>query len=964
MKYRDDFPEKQDAEKKSSRYTEDQPCRKSGGLPDNATVEQILSGYFSKRKQAGGESGTRSTEELAESLENAILADEARCTTQPRRVLKDVLTALDFLERRASSVLTRLEDNNASNLEWALAYAELGWRVLPCHTIENGKCTCGKSKCETPGKHPRIKKWSKASSSNPETIRKWFKRWPDANIAIHWKQSGLIALDVDPRNGGLISLRQLVADFELEPTAVQVSGSGCGVHVVYKVPKGARFPRKPKKYPGIDFQYNGISIVPPSVHISGGEYYWKRDPFDGRIKNAADWLLGLRDKLLSEDGKAKRVYSTKPESAIDAINQLALQNIPAWAPDAFPEGHWEGDSDTWKIRADELDRESTNAISIHPTGIKDFGLPDGKDGLRPHWLIRRHFRAVDGVIDLDDPIEMPWSKEDWLDLTTHPQGCGDEEACLWLAERLGVDWEALKSKYGLAAKFEKYDDAVTFEEVLGELDRHDLTYDEAIEIAAGLETPGESEMLTVTTQIREIAKKQHLEATKASIKKDIKAATERTKAEKTELAAKGLDAEHAVININGKIRILYERTKGFIDAEDNKLTLTFDLMDENDFLLLHGRLDYAMEWLYSRNRREYLNGIIFAPGKKKTPGFYNLWKGFAIEPNKTGSCKRFIDHLRRNVCQSNDAYLYYVLGWMAHIIQKPQEKPGVALVLRGLKGVGKSIIGVVLGVLLGRHYTMIDKREQLTGRFNAYMENALLVMAEEVFWSGDPAAESVLKSNITSETTRIERKGIDSFHIRNYTRFIICSNADWVVPATPDERRFAVFDVGDGNKQDTEFFGEMLAELKDGGYGRLLHMLQTMDLSDFDVRDVPQTEGLAQQKLASQTIFEKFIRQELQSGELWSDRDDTPEIAKDGLFESYMEFERRFKCSPIVLEQFSKKLLGMFPVISKTRPRRNGVRVYAFAFPTLSLMREAFDKRLGHTTTWDKPNYRQSRLKY
>jgi len=54
----------------------------------------------------------------------------------------------------------------------------------------------------------------------------------------------------------------------------------------------------------------------------------------------------------------------------------------------------------------------------------------------------------------------------------------------------------------------------------------------------------------------------------------------------------------------------------------------------------------AKYWLHHEQRRQY-EGIVFKP-KKEMPGYYNLWKGFTVEP-KPGDWSLFKEHLQQNV---------------------------------------------------------------------------------------------------------------------------------------------------------------------------------------------------------------------------------------------------------------------------------------------------------------------------
>jgi hypothetical protein len=139
----------------------------------------------------------------------------------------------------------------------------------------------------------------------------------------------------------------------------------------------------------------------------------------------------------------------------------------------------------------------------------------------------------------------------------------------------------------------------------------------------------------------------------------------------------------------------------------------------------------------------------------------------------------------------------------------------------------------------------------VTGKFNARLEACLFLHIQEGVWAGNRDGESVLKYLITSEQVEIERKGMDSYGLPSFLRLFMSANADWVVPASPDERRFAVFEASDAKKGDGSYFRALRQEMNSGGPAALLHMLQTYDLRDFEVRRPPASVGLRKQKLES-----------------------------------------------------------------------------------------------------------------
>jgi hypothetical protein len=63
-------------------------------------------------------------------------------------------------------------------------------------------CTAGAA-CAHLGKHPRVADWRRSAAHKPSTVRRWWAAWPDAHVGVlTGRRSGLVVLDIDPRNGG------------------------------------------------------------------------------------------------------------------------------------------------------------------------------------------------------------------------------------------------------------------------------------------------------------------------------------------------------------------------------------------------------------------------------------------------------------------------------------------------------------------------------------------------------------------------------------------------------------------------------------------------------------------------------------------------------------------------------------------------------------------------------------------
>ncbi len=165
-----------------------------------------------------------------------------------------------------------------TTLEYALQYARQGWAVFPLHAVIEGRCTCGKLDCKSPGKHPITPKGFKDATKDPETIRYWWSHEPFHNIGIATGSvSGLIVVDVDlgPEKEGEASMQALEDEVGPLPRNVVVLTGGGGYHIYLRMPDQPVRNSAGTLGKNLDVRANGGYVVaPPSSHISGFNYEW------------------------------------------------------------------------------------------------------------------------------------------------------------------------------------------------------------------------------------------------------------------------------------------------------------------------------------------------------------------------------------------------------------------------------------------------------------------------------------------------------------------------------------------------------------------------------------------------------------------------------------------------------------------------------------------------------------------
>lgn len=230
----------------------------------------------------------------------------------------------------------------------ALHYAALGWHVFPCWPVVEGQCACGNPVCKSPGKHPishLAPRGQNDATVDSQIIQNWWTQVPAANIAVYLGQSGLCAVDIDPRNGGDFTIDDLEGRHgQIETDVVQLTGGG-GEHRIFQRPEG-NLPGTLGK--GVDLKLNGYIIVEPSNHISGGHYHWEAssNPLQGAIASPLpDWIRSL---------SPQSVISSDTQTVAHAIvDELQVQDLQAALP---------------FIDSDERDIWYRVGMALHSTG--------------------------------------------------------------------------------------------------------------------------------------------------------------------------------------------------------------------------------------------------------------------------------------------------------------------------------------------------------------------------------------------------------------------------------------------------------------------------------------------------------------------------------------------------------------------------------------------------------------------
>jgi|SRR5581483_8198127 len=447
----------------------------------------------------------------------------------------------------------------------------------------------------------------------------------------------------------------------------------------------------------------------------------------------------------------------------------------------------------------------------------------------------------------------------------------------------------------------------------------------------------------------------------------------------------------AVVKYASKVMVasIIGKELDFMKVEDfHNLLANLVVRQDIDIADKHGKPQKASQtivlskcWFKWEHRRQYVGrGVVFEPGSllEVPHDMINLWRGFGVEP-KQGDWSLMRDHIRDVICSGNEDHFQYLIKLLAYGVQHPDRPVGVVVAIRGEEGAGKGFLWRNYGKLFGKHFKHIAQGEHLTGHFNAALADACFVFLDEALWAGDRKGEQILKALVTEDTFQLERKFCDPISVKNRLRIGIASNNDWIVPVGTRGRRNFVLHASDKYVDEHDpaheaYWGPLHAQFgdhaPDDGRAAMLYDLLHMDLSQFNVRAVPNSAAKTEQKLLTQAGTEAWLFEILQDGAVTisthglrhtlSKWDGTGmKITRDDAYDAYREFSQaRREYKPPTRGQWSRKLRQILNgCVSDERPRTdNPDRKRFLVFRPLVDCRKAYGEHVhAGDVAWDDP---------
>jgi Bifunctional DNA primase/polymerase, N-terminal len=235
----------------------------------------------------------------------------------------------------------------ARTSEQALAYARHVWPVFPC---------------QPGGKEPATRHGFQDATTDPDKITWWWRRQPEANLAIATGRPGPDVLDVDqhgPAGNGFAAFNRLKRAGLIDGASAIVATPSGGLHA-YFTGSDQRCGKLPRQH--LDFRAQGGYIVAPPSQV-GGRPYWvvshRGEP------GGLDWdqVTGLLEP--------ERHAAAHPAR----VQREGLSHLASWVAALAPDSHNRNDGLFWAAcRAAEAGDET--ALAELSAAARSTGLPD------------------------------------------------------------------------------------------------------------------------------------------------------------------------------------------------------------------------------------------------------------------------------------------------------------------------------------------------------------------------------------------------------------------------------------------------------------------------------------------------------------------------------------------------------------------------------------------------------------
>jgi hypothetical protein len=220
---------------------------------------------------------------------------------------------------------------------------------------------------------------------------------------------------------------------------------------------------------------------------------------------------------------------------------------------------------------------------------------------------------------------------------------------------------------------------------------------------------------------------------------------------------------------------------------------------------------------------------------------FNLYRPPMIKHGDASKAGPWIDHVE--LLYPNDAG--HIKFWLAHRVQRPQEKINHALCIMGPQGIGKDTMLYPAKVAVGEWNVAEILPPTLLGRFNGFVKSVILVV-NEVHDLGDLDRYGFYERNkaytaAPPDVIRVDEKYVQEYPVFNVCGVVLTSNYKTSGLYLPEDDRRHYVAWSDRTKEEftPKYWSDIHAWYAREGCAHVAAYLAQLDLSGFNPKAPP-----------------------------------------------------------------------------------------------------------------------------
>lgn len=230
----------------------------------------------------------------------------------------------------------------------------------------------------------------------------------------------------------------------------------------------------------------------------------------------------------------------------------------------------------------------------------------------------------------------------------------------------------------------------------------------------------------------------------------------------------------------------------------------------------------------------------------------NKWFGWGVKNIEydANTYEKYIKPILYNIyyalCSGNDNQFIYLIKWLAHMVQKPNEKPGVAVLLKSERqGTGKGLfMNFISSLIYEDYYLYSSDVNSIVGSFNGHLDGKLFVFLDEAIWGGDKKDKGNILSIVTESKMYINNKHEKAHNVKSYLRIFAASNSEYPIDIPKSDRRWFVPDMDERIAQNESYFNKISEIYKNKtAKSVFLTFLSKVDLNGFSITAIPKSKA-------------------------------------------------------------------------------------------------------------------------